>query len=412
MALRTGSQEGMRPMDSKRLRGEAKKCIYCSREFDPAETAPEHIVLASLGGKRSSRSIVCAACNRRFGSELDRGLADTLGFLRTLVLVPRSRAPTARATGVTTSHEYRLRPSRGPELLSVEWELAEVGKGGERAFRIKASPQRAQEIIEGLRRKHKAVRITGVQSTTYREPIRNERPFELGPLQHRCVAKMAFNALAIVPGLGTQVALMRQFDEFRRFVTGGSDTVHLRVLLDLRNLLELAPVPDDVFCNRIAVWCNPDCGNAVAMVEILSELKFSVLLASQYDGPRGGALFLNYPHLSGRDKIQSVSTFPTVETSTLLERGSHKSWLRDSDRALRALLKRCQEFDAKQYVGNLARAAAEGLVSSGINAENVDRWAEFLARQLIEGNLPPGREIKRQYADWDDFIEEHKSRGC
>ena len=60
------------------------KCIFCEAELFPA-TKPEHILLAALGGKKTSRRIVCSECNNDLGSVVDKELTDQVAFVRSLL---------------------------------------------------------------------------------------------------------------------------------------------------------------------------------------------------------------------------------------------------------------------------------------------------------------------------------------
>ncbi len=89
----------------------AAKCILCAALLGP-NTKPEHIWLSSLGGRKASRSLLCDACNNKFGSGPDKALAESVAFLRNLMKFPdgkRGEPPTLRDANsrMTRSHLNR-----------------------------------------------------------------------------------------------------------------------------------------------------------------------------------------------------------------------------------------------------------------------------------------------------------------
>lgn len=58
------------------------KCIFCENALD-ADTKPEHVLLDALGGRKTSRRIICSTCNNIFGSTIDKELSNQVATLRT-----------------------------------------------------------------------------------------------------------------------------------------------------------------------------------------------------------------------------------------------------------------------------------------------------------------------------------------
>lgn len=76
----------------------AAKCILCPALLE-ANTKPEHIWLKSLGGRKTSRSLLCDTCNNEFGGGPDKALAESVEFVRNLMNFrdgKRSEPPTIR----------------------------------------------------------------------------------------------------------------------------------------------------------------------------------------------------------------------------------------------------------------------------------------------------------------------------
>lgn len=62
-------------------------CIFCGSHFESLTNKPEHIVPCALGGRITSKLIVCAECNGRLGNEVDARLAQLFEEVRFLLVV-------------------------------------------------------------------------------------------------------------------------------------------------------------------------------------------------------------------------------------------------------------------------------------------------------------------------------------
>jgi len=258
-------------------------------------------------------------------------------------------------------------------------------------------------IVEGLAKTHGGFRATDITGLTYREMLQPIDPVQIGGSQYQGIAKMSFNFLAITPGIPENLVVTEQFDEIRRFIRKGTEFVKFPVMLDLRDLFELGKHQQDSFCNRIAISCDPESSNVIAAVEILSELKYSVLLSRNYTGPRISAMLSNYPHKRKPDEVRTDLAFPIMKTSTVLDRGSNEGWLRDVRISMNALLERVTRYDEDRYVRKAVSDAFNEIAPSEITVENVDMVVRFLAERIVEGSLPPGKVSKRRYQSWEEF---------
>lgn len=93
MAAALGQRGGAVRSEAKRLSARAngtkggrprkirQKCIFCNTGLPP-NTKPEHILQSALGGRKSSRSIVCNDHNEQFGSTIDQALANQVEVIR------------------------------------------------------------------------------------------------------------------------------------------------------------------------------------------------------------------------------------------------------------------------------------------------------------------------------------------
>lgn len=59
------------------------KCLFCEKELTDQEK-PEHILLNAFGGRKTTTQVICSGHNERFGSTIDKILAEQVTELRNL----------------------------------------------------------------------------------------------------------------------------------------------------------------------------------------------------------------------------------------------------------------------------------------------------------------------------------------
>ena len=60
------------------------KCIFCESDLS-ADTKPEHILLNALGGKKTTRCVVCSRHNGSFGGTIDKEVAAQVAIVRNML---------------------------------------------------------------------------------------------------------------------------------------------------------------------------------------------------------------------------------------------------------------------------------------------------------------------------------------
>lgn len=60
-----------------------KHCILCKIELSVGEK-PEHILLNALGGRKTTRDVLCSGCNNTMGVGPDKDFAESVAPLRTI----------------------------------------------------------------------------------------------------------------------------------------------------------------------------------------------------------------------------------------------------------------------------------------------------------------------------------------
>ncbi len=391
-------------------------CVYCDQQFAPEDTTEEHLVLRALGGKRSSRSIVCSACNNRLGAEIDRSLPEALELVRAIVGIPRDDPPIVRAHGVLTGRTYKVRPGGARELLDVQApefssEIAEAVRPV--PVQIAGAPDKVQRVLKGLEKKYGPVKVCNVDQILYNEPVAPIKgAIELGtPEQSRSIMKMVLNVLA---ALGEEFSLsvwQNGLEQARQFVATGKELAPLAVMLDRRPHLPLPTCEELAFQNRIMVVADPEAGTIVAAVEVLGALKYSVLVAREYAGSPSALLFTNHPLGRGSDTVEPLHGMRGVRADELLDRGGYDDTLAVCQFYASRLLQMACEYDTRRFIAReVVPKAAKAAGGEALTLETLDKFAAEAARHLVLGMLPPGRFVRQRLRS-EEVLKTEGDRG-
>jgi HNH endonuclease len=69
-------------------------CIFCDAELGE-NTKPEHVLLNALGGRMTTKRVICSECNNLFGSGIDKALTDQAATFRNLLQLESGSGSTA-----------------------------------------------------------------------------------------------------------------------------------------------------------------------------------------------------------------------------------------------------------------------------------------------------------------------------
>jgi hypothetical protein len=109
-------------------------CIFWGTPLDRT-TKPEHILHDALGGRKTTRRVVCSGCNNRFGGSIDKVLAEQFGAVRTLLkLRSGTGALPPMLKRVTAGREGGLNPDRVRRAGQRPWCGTEPMRGRRSAF--------------------------------------------------------------------------------------------------------------------------------------------------------------------------------------------------------------------------------------------------------------------------------------
>jgi len=220
-------------------------CIFCGAPLHSG-TKREHIVLDAMGGRKTSRLLICDDCNVRFGATIDDALAAQVRELRNkLGAVSGSGKPPPMvhmATQVGIVRQASLeRPTHEAKPFSVSWQ-------GDRVT-LELNANSPWQVVQSLR--HAAAQL-GTGEGDLLAICRREKPEGLaqvyqplkaesrrasfgGEMALRSVVKSCLELVALE--VGNPAVRSPDFDASRRFVTDGGRTFSVeRVALDSRPL--------------------------------------------------------------------------------------------------------------------------------------------------------------------------------
>lgn len=211
-------------------------CILCSQPLG-TDVKPEHVWLESLGGRKSTRRVLCSDCNQRMGSGPDKMLADSVAFLRNMMNFPDGKGkspPSIRGH----QHDYRpiaLQPGAvpvpagGPPFVittlpdgnqNVEVRLGADDPEGDLqrllphlAGALRISEEQVREMLKGSQ----------FERVSQRVETQHHRLSLGGPEPMRSMLKTCLTLWA--DRHGTAELFKSIYDDARRFVRFGDETL-------------------------------------------------------------------------------------------------------------------------------------------------------------------------------------------
>lgn len=301
--------------------GRMKICIFCPSPLDGA-TKPEHILQDALGGRKTTRSVVCSRCNNTFGAGIDKAFVEQFAGIRNLLQLRSGTGRSAPALRniMAGRDKINIEGDGGIRLIGSPFTIANGDRQGTKILEVRA---RSFEQIEALI-PHMAA-ACGVPEQRLRELIstsdativeRRPDPIRLnfafgGSEAMRSVTKACLVLWATL--VGNEEVRRPAYDEARRFVTdGGASFLTHRTFLDARDFV----APEGVFAdyapafNLIYVKSNED-GRVIAYFTAFNLIAFSVVLAESGGSPgRQIALVSNPVTCMWSDKIAEKLNTP------------------------------------------------------------------------------------------------------
>lgn len=246
-------------------------------------------MLDCLGGRKTTRRVVCSHCNQVFGGTIDNAVADQTKFIRNHLGLQSGSGglPPALVSADSAGDRIRMRGDGRPELLTKPFDI-EVQADGSKRLKIVA--QSFEEIVRYIPHMAKALRCTeehlleqlkgAYGEVVSRRPGVIHQPISFGgEIAVRSFTKAAMTLWALA--IGNDELLAARYDEARVFVVRGGAAFNLE-----RCKASSQPVPNaaiwegrfDKYFNLIDVSSDAT-GRVVGSFVLYNAMAWHIVLA-------------------------------------------------------------------------------------------------------------------------------------
>jgi hypothetical protein len=220
------------------------KCIFCDNELTD-DTKPEHVLLAALGGRKTTRLVICSTHNEVFGSTIDKEVGEQVAVLRNLLQLDSGTGkPPPMLRGVQAGTEKVNFGSDGrPECVTKPFTVT-LREDGNLDVQIRANdpdqlPQIVSHLARYLRMPEQQVKqmLAGGEATLIdKRPDTVHHPLSLGG--HIALRSFAKSCLVLwASRVGNDELKSAPYGAARRFVLEGDEAFSkARIHMDSRPL--------------------------------------------------------------------------------------------------------------------------------------------------------------------------------
>ena len=206
-------------------------CILCSSPL-PSDNKPEHVWLASLGGRKTNRQTLCSKCNGDMGSGPDKALAESVAVIRNLLNLESGRGDPPPAIKGLRHGEDRiaLKPGGIPVIDGGRpFEITWLPNGNPSVELRVTSPEHLRKVLPDLARALRmpladvkaSLRSGQVRHVSQRIGTQSQKIELGGPWAMRSMLKTCLTLWAVRHG-GDELQ-KPIYDVARRFVRYGGD---------------------------------------------------------------------------------------------------------------------------------------------------------------------------------------------
>jgi hypothetical protein len=291
-------------------------CIFCPSELD-GTTKPEHILHAALGGRKTTRRIICSDCNNRFGGGIDKILVEQFAVIRHLLQLPSGSGTPPMLKRVKAGRDTINIEGNGKiRLIEKPFTILQDADGKNRlqinGGSLSAIAPRVAHMAAALKIPEGQLREL-IANTEASFVERRPDPIQLGfafggPDAMRSAAKSCLVLWATL--VGAVEVRGTQYEDTRQFIANGcSEFLSGRTYLDSRIFDESDRVTaaySAVF-NMIYIKSNNN-GRVVGHFTAFNQLGFSVVLAESGGSPNRQIALISNP-LTGAWSDRAADVF-------------------------------------------------------------------------------------------------------
>jgi hypothetical protein len=283
-------------------------CIYCPNEsFEKGKGSLEHVILSSLGGRKSSRNICCESCNNRLGKEIDESLGEGLSFFSTMLDITTGRNKPAPTQKMIAEHKGKEFDIHSGGLIKFSKNDVEINEAdGKAEISISAnSEEEVLKILSGVLKKYDKTidDFTDLEAKSVKSyvPSIRQRIYLGGEEQLRSIAKTALTYLAT-------------FVAPERLRTGDFQSViqYINEKGTENNFVSFSTAPfplldqvDPEIKHRLIVAASDENKKANAVLELYGNIRFFITLTDQWSGPSISKLYTIDPVTKQSEEAES-----------------------------------------------------------------------------------------------------------
>ena len=363
------------------------KCIYCKQEI--RRPSKEHIVPYALGGRYSSKEIVCGDCNDQLGHDVDTVLVDWKPFVlaRSLLglegyggYIPRFEIEDEEGRVYIAEPGWRLRPKDEPP--SIVWEIVNGQKVTCRASVTVPNEaegwkkvQRTKEsLIRKLRKQGYRIRESDVRTRLvemrrqiFRPTGFKDQDAKFENEHYRAIAKIAFNYLATK--LAPEEILAPEFDVIREFIRYGTlkSNDHWKLFLaDYRDIYTVCPSQAQApFFHRVTVYCNRATSNVIGLVELFGRVRIAVVLSWQYEGGTRGHCLIEYLQGTRQPEDRKLEHFDPILTEMITKLSGEQEVQEAFNNNIQLLATELEDYHTRSHIREVLNEYFTNLLQLG-----------------------------------------------
>lgn len=265
-----------------------RRCIFCDNVLDDT-TKPEHILLNALGGRKTTRKIICSDCNNRFGGTIDDALSAQVPIIRNLLQFESGsgKSPPMLRSLQSGKDKINIKSDGRPELVAPPFSVTKRSDGSTEINILARSEDELRRILP-----HIAAQLDiteeqlAEQMAAAEAGIVEKRPDTIhhqislgGPDALRSVVKSCLVLLATVAG--NDALRADAFLASRDFVVNGSAQFNTnRICIDSREVPNAETLKRDYgsFYNLIYVRSDAS-GRVIGHFTLYNIISWQIVLA-------------------------------------------------------------------------------------------------------------------------------------
>lgn len=149
------------------------QCILCKAELTLDEK-PEHILLDALGGRATTKEVICSTCNNEMGSGPDKDLAESVASLRTIANLKSGSRKKAPSLSVSPGNgdAYELHPT-GNTTPKIQKAL-DLGQDEDGNPTLSISARDEQHLENLLEAAAKALAVPPKKHDAFKDMVRKD----------------------------------------------------------------------------------------------------------------------------------------------------------------------------------------------------------------------------------------------